>query len=168
MRTSLSPVETALLDDAHNRALSILEAEEARGRSELARARATVAELLEQARTMGEAVAERKAALELALARGEAHGLVLGARRRLYETLRRSALDELESRAGSEDAIALGERLDALARACLGEGAAARQGESHALGASVTAGNRVATVSLEELVDYHLARLAERVEELWA
>jgi hypothetical protein len=168
MRTSLAPVEAALLADAHRRALLILETEEAHGRAELAKARAIADALLEGARVGGESAAERQAAVELATTRREAHGLVLAARRQAYEALRRSALEEMERRAGTEEAVRLKERLAVLARTRLGEGATVQQGAPREIGIVAVAGNRVALVSLEELVDHHLALLAPQVEGLWA
>jgi len=167
VRESLRPVEDGVLEWARRRAGAIADAAEEDARRMLAAAQADADRLIDQARRQGEEAGARTAAGELAAARSAARSLVLGARRRAFEELRRRVLDELARRGDTPEVRALSDRMTAVALARGGEPAVVRPG-SHGLDIVAGAGRRRAVVTPGALVDRQLAALATEVGGLWA
>jgi vacuolar-type H+-ATPase subunit E/Vma4 len=167
MRESLYPVEEALVSGARREARVRTDTAESEAREVLAAARAEAARVLAQARAEGEWAAYRAAAAGLMAARVEARGVVLEARRRAFEALRRGALEELARRAGTAEVHALLEREAAWARSRVGAGATVRPGEPTDLDVVIERGNRRVVMTAGDLVDRQLAVMGSTVEELW-
>jgi vacuolar-type H+-ATPase subunit E/Vma4 len=139
-----------LLDEADERAAGIVAQADADGEALVARARAE-----------GEAAASLEGAQEQAQAHRAARSAVLGARRELFDELRRAAREAvLELR----NDPALLDRLEAAARDQLGDGAViTREGGIRAID-----GARSVDYTLEALAERALAELGAEVERLWA
>jgi vacuolar-type H+-ATPase subunit E/Vma4 len=135
--------------------------------SELDVARRSVEAILAEARAEGAAAAQRE--LDLARARGrrEAQGIVLAARREVYEGLSdraRSAAFALRTDPGYD---ALLDRLEQLARQQLGNDARIERDPPELGGVVAEAHGRRVDYSLAALIDRSVRGLDQEVEGLW-
>lgn len=164
----LRPVEEALLERGRQSAENIVSDGEADARRIVAEARTEADRVLLQAREEGEAAAARAASTGLLVARAEARALVLGARRKAFDSLRQSALHELEECSQTPDARSLADRMAAMARRRVGEPAVVRRSGPGGLDVSAEARGRRAVVRLASLLDHELDSMGSEVEGLWA
>jgi cell division septum initiation protein DivIVA len=171
MEAALAPVASALLDAAHHHAESIVGRAQVEADTDTATARCRGERVVADARRQGAEVAGRLAALRVASARRQGRQLVLEARRRAYQSLRRRATEALELQKDSIEAHQLMRRLVDAAVARLGAGVpgAAPAPEVHSEGMSleVVSGARRVRVDPADLVDLVLAPMSEKVEALW-
>jgi vacuolar-type H+-ATPase subunit E/Vma4 len=164
----LRPVEEALLERGRRNAAKIIGGGEADARRIVAEARAEADRALVRAREEGEAAAARAASADLLVARSEARALVLGARRRAFDSLRESAIHELEECSETPDARSLADRMAAMARRRVGEPAIVSHSGPGGLDVSAEARGRRAVVRLVTLVDHELGAMGPELEGLWA
>jgi len=168
MASALEPVSEALVETAR------LRAEQQRAdaiedvRVELSRAHAEARRLLAEARVQGASAAGWIASLQLVEARREAREMVLRARRRAYEALRRDAIGALERRANTTEGRMLIDQLSALVEERLGGDASIDRAEHDALVVEARSGNRRAAIGPTMLIDHVLLSMTEQVEGLWA
>jgi len=160
-------VANALLDAARERAASIAADAAARAHAVGAKARVDAEHVVDDARTEGERSAQKVAEQRLAVARDEAHAVVLAARRHAYEEVRAAALVELAACAGTPRADALRDRLEALVSSRLGDDVAVGSMPAEGIWASAEKTGRRCVVTAEALVDQVLASHADDVEGLW-
>jgi vacuolar-type H+-ATPase subunit E/Vma4 len=167
LEQALAPVVDALILTAEARAAAAhAEAREA-ARIELTRARAEARQLLAEARAEGTKAAVQEGVARVALARREALGIVLAARRVAYETLRQDAVEALVRHSATPEGRLLAERLLALVGERVGPGASVQLVERDGLEAQAECGNRRAALGPDALVDQVLASLATEVGVLW-
>jgi V/A-type H+-transporting ATPase subunit E len=158
---TVEPARRSLLERAGADAERLLAEADERADEIVAQADADGEALVAQARADGEAAAALEGAQEQAQARRAARSAVLGARRALYDELRAGARQGVLAH---RDDPALLDRLEALAREQLGDGAVImRDG-----GVRAVAGSRSVDYSLETLAERALDELGAEVERLWA
>ncbi len=167
VRESLRPVAEALLERGREEVAQVVGAGEADARRTLSEARAEADRVLAQARAEGEAAAGRAASADLLVARADARALVLGARRRGFDSLRGGAIQELEESGETPRVRSLFDRMAALARGLVGAGAVVRRSGPAGLDVVAEANGRRAVVRLEALVDHELRAMGDEVEGLW-
>jgi vacuolar-type H+-ATPase subunit E/Vma4 len=168
MGESLRPVEEALLERGRQEAAQLVDAGEADARRTVAEARAEADRVLAQACAEGEAAAGRAALADLLVARSEARGLILGARRRGFDSLRSGAIHVLEESRETPQVRSLTDRMTTLARGLVGERAVVRCSGPGGLDVIAEANGRRVVVRLEALVDHELGAMGDDVEGLWA
>jgi vacuolar-type H+-ATPase subunit E/Vma4 len=162
---NVEPVRRVLLDQARSQARSLLDAARREAATRRSEAEARSRALVERAAAEQVAAAQAERIRRLAQAERKAYARLLRARRDAYDELRKqghAAAGDLRS--GPEYA-ALRERLEAAARAQLGEGATVR--EPRAGGVVGAAGGRLVDYSLPAMVERCLAELGAHVEALW-
>jgi hypothetical protein len=103
----------------------------------------------------------------MADAHRQALALVLGARREVYEEVRRRALAVLRDRAGTGEAEALASRLAETARARLGDDAAVHPPADGGIGIVAERRGRRVDLSTKVLVDLHMSLLGEVLRAVW-
>lgn len=168
LQESLRPVAEALLERGRREAAQMIESGEADACRTVTEARTEADRALAQARAEGEAAATRVASSDLLAARAEARAIVLGARRTVFDSLRASAIHDLEEGRETPEVRALTDRMAALARRLVGEPAVVRRSGPGALEVSAEANGRRAVVRLAALVDHELGAMGDEVEGLWA
>jgi len=164
----LRPVQEALLERARRSAEEIIGEGEADARRIVADARTEADQVLVRAREEGETAASRAASANLLVARAEARALVLGAHRRVFDSLRQSAIHELEECSETPDARSLADRMAAMARQRVGEPAVVCRSGPGGLDVSAEARGRRAVLRLATLVDHELGTMGPELEGLWA
>jgi len=165
---NVEPLRQAVLALARADAERIAAEAETRAGSMLAEAGAHADELVARARVQAEAAADAEAASERSRARSEARTLVLGARRAVYDELRREAHAGALALRGDPDYPALLDRLAAAAREALGEEAEVVLDPPGLGGVAARAGGRRVDLTLPTLVDRCLNDLGSELAELWA
>jgi len=168
MVSALEPVSETLIATARQR----VEEDRARVqedmRVELARAHAEAARLLAEARAEGASAAEWIASFQLTAARRLARETVLGARRRVYETLRRDAIEALARRTSTTEGQLLVRQLSSLVDERLGGGASVHRVGPDTVTVEAESGNRRMAIGPALLIDHVLLSMAEEIEGLWA
>lgn len=164
----LRPVSDALVSSARRSADELISASDADALSELTRARAEADRLVAEARSQGESAARWMAELQLAEARRQAREMILGARRRAYETLRRESLAALERHARTPEGRKLAERLESVVGDRIGAGASVSRTGSEFYGFEARSHDRRAVVGPMLLVDHVIMSMTDEVQELWA
>jgi vacuolar-type H+-ATPase subunit E/Vma4 len=168
MAAALAPVVGALRAEAQAQATAILTAADAAAREATTHAQTQATAVLAQARTDGEAAAERTANIALGATRRDARGVVLAAQRRVHDAVRAGTLAELARRWTTSEAAALAGRLADIARARLGPTATIRSVHDARIGVVADAGNRHLELTTELLVDRALSEFGPRINALWA
>ena len=163
----LAAVRDALIEDARRRARALIEDADDEARDTLGRAQAEAHRILAEASADGQAAAERVAARDLTRARADAQALVLAARRRAYEDVRRRSVDGLVRRRSTPELAGLADRLGELAGARVGRGGGAGRRAPGEIAVAELGGER-AVVRADALVDHVLADAADEVRSLWA
>ena len=167
MAAGLEPVRNALAESARRNVADERARVEDEVRLDMARVHVEVDGILARARTEGAGAAGWIAALQLAAARRDAREMVLGARRRVYQSLRREAIDAIEARASTPEGQMLVERLSVLVSERLGGDARVNRTGPGTLAVEAESGLRRAAIGPASLVDYVLSSMTEEVEGLW-
>jgi V/A-type H+-transporting ATPase subunit E len=158
---TVEPARRSLLERERADAERLLAEADERAAEIVAQADADGQALVAQARGEGEAAASLEGAQEQAHARRAGRSAVLGARRELFDELRREARKAvLELR----NDPALLDRLEALAREQLGDGAVITRDD----GVRAVDRSRSVDYTLESLAERALGELGAEVERLWA
>lgn len=165
--SSLEAVAERLLAEADEQVLAIRHAAESECAEILAAARAEASRALALARNEGEVNARRAGEQILAVARSDARSRVLAARRNVYDTLRRSAVEEVRQRASGGRCAVLEEQIRTTLEARLGAGAAIEGGLSATTGIVAHVGRRRAAIDAATLVDASIRAMAARIEAVW-
>ena len=163
----LGAVREALLAQAALEADRLVRQAAHRAAAEVKEAEDETAALVRRARAEGEAAADLEAASELAQARRRARALVLGARRAVYDEVRRSAHAEALELRSAPGYAKLVERLASRTRDELGADADLELDPPEG-GVVARLGNRRLDYTLPVLVERCLAERAEEIERLWA
>lgn len=167
MTVAVEPLRGALLDQARAEAERALAHADEQAAAKLADADERGAALVRRARAEGAAAAAIAGAHDHALARRRSRALVLAVERDLYEELRRRARAAVRSLRHDPGYEALLERLSAVARAQLGEGAVLELDPPDAGGVQASSGARRVDYTLDALAERCLGQLGGRLEELW-
>ena len=168
MTVAVEPLREALLDQTRADAERRLAAADERVEAVLAEAEERGAASVEQARAEGFAAAAIGGTHDEARARRRARTLVLAAKRELCEELHRQALTAAHALRQDPAYPGLLERLSAVARAQLGEGAVLEIDPPGAGGIRASSGARHVDYTLDALVERCLEQLGARLERLWA
>ncbi len=163
---SVERLRATILAAAEDEAEATADEAEARAAEILDRARSEGDALLEQAQAEGRRVGLLESARARAHARRRAGELVLAARQEVFERFRREAHAAALALRGDESYQALLDRLATDAAEALGEDAAV---ELHppAGGVTARAGRRSVDFTLPALADRCIDGLGVRLEELW-
>jgi vacuolar-type H+-ATPase subunit H len=161
---SWAPLRSAALDDAHAEAERLRAQARERSAAALAAARERAQELGEDSLNTARRAAEDDARRVLSAARGNAHELLLSARREVYAALARDVIRQASSR--REDYQAATERLIGDARRRLG--ADVEITEVPDGGIIAHAPGRQIDYSLSTQVRRCLSRLEDEVAALWS
>ena len=164
---NVAPLRRALLSVAEAEAESVVGDASSRAARELSDARAEVAALVERARAEGEAAARHDALRVVARARREGRALLLGAQREVYDELRRRAHAAVEELRFEPAYPRLLDRLEGVARAQLGPGAAVEVDPPEVGGVRASSGRRRIDLTLPTLAERCLAGLGGDLERLW-
>lgn len=162
----LAPVREALLADARGDADRIFAEADADVEAVRRRTAEECDRIRREARSRGAADAEEMAAAERARARRQARAVVLRARGRAYDGLRRQVRDAAVALAGSADYPELRARLVEQARALVGD--SARVSETADGTVVAEDGGRRAVLSLAVVAERLLDRMGPDLEGLWA
>ncbi|MEU9837994.1 hypothetical protein AB0C69_02115 [Actinomadura sp. NPDC048032] len=164
--SALAPVREALADGARVEAARLVAGAERDAAAIVDEARAEASRILDGARAEGRADGALAAAAARSRARAESRSIVLGARRRAYEELRRRVRGEVRALFDGPDAPANRAALAARARALLGSGARVERAGGGGLVARVP--DAELDLSAGALADRALAALGTEVADLWA
>jgi vacuolar-type H+-ATPase subunit E/Vma4 len=163
---NVAPLRATLLSLADDETEAALGAATARAAGMVSAAEADEARLVARARAEATAVADREALRTVGRARGEARAVVLGARRELYDEVRRRVSTEAPKLRDDPRYAALLERLQALASERLG-GEATLEVDLPEGGVRGVAGSRRVDLSLPRIAERCLAELGPELEVLW-
>ena len=162
----LDAFRDAVLERARAEAAEEVRGAEEEGHRRVEEARRRTAHLLERARREGREAAERATGWERAEASREAREGVLRARRDALQELRERALQRLRSMQGEPAYAELLQRLEAAARAQIGESAEIERNDD--LGGIVArSGARRVDYTLPEVLDRVLNDMGEELAGLW-
>jgi len=164
---NLAPLRSALLSAAEAEANAAAVAAAKEAAAELSLAEAQIAGLLDGARTEAESAVGRETSRILGRARSDAGRAVLGAQRDLYDELcarAKTAALELRHDPGYAGLLV---RLQAIARARLGDDATLDVDPPDAGGVRGFSGSRHVDLSLPALAERALASLGPELERLW-
>lgn len=164
MTVTVEPARRSLLERVRADADRLLAEADERAAEIVAQADTNGEALVARARAEGEAAASLEGAQEQAEARRAARSAVLGARRALYEELRREARAAVLALQDDPGYPALLDRLEAAARAQLGADARVTRDA----GVRGARGARSVDYTLESLAGRALDELGAEVERLWA
>jgi vacuolar-type H+-ATPase subunit E/Vma4 len=165
---TIDPLRRTLLDDVRLEAERVVAEADSRAADKVAGAKERAAELIERARTEGEAIAAFAGAREQAAARRRARSLVLAVQRELFDDFCRDAREAVHRLRADRRYPALLERLSAAARAQLGEDCRLEIDPADAGGVLGSNGTRRVDYTLDALVDRCIERLGSEVKQLWA
>jgi vacuolar-type H+-ATPase subunit E/Vma4 len=165
---SLDPLRRAILEQAQAEADRIRAGAAERAERTVSAAEREGAALAERARADGAALGRLRGARELAAGRRNARTYVLQAERDLYDELRGRAREAVLGLRSDPVYPALLEALAAAARRQLGEDVELEIDCPQAGGVRASVAGRSVDYSLTTLADRCLARLGDRIEELWA
>ncbi|GAA2312312.1 hypothetical protein GCM10010402_85220 [Actinomadura luteofluorescens] len=164
--SALAPVREALADGARSEAARLVADAERDAAALVDEARAEASRALDGARAEGRADGALAAAAARSRARAASRAIVLGARRRAYEELRRRVRGEVRALFDGPDAPAIEEALATRARTLLGAGARVERAGGGGLVGRVR--DAEVDLSADALTDRAMAALGTEVADLWA
>jgi len=164
---TLEPLRRAVLEQARADIEGIRREAATRAAGIVADAERDGAALLHRAKADAIAVADMRAARELATARKAGRRLILQAKRDLHDELRTRVREAALALRADPAYPAMLEALGTIAHARLGEGAALEIDPPGAGGVRAVASSRSVDYSLVALADRCVLQLGARIEDLW-